>query len=145
MVENESKQPGMMFDSQLVELVRPVIDQAFLEHGDVLRSCCVIFDYYGALNDTDGINKAVWLGPEGPQSDPAGIVGSIAVTLQAAAHMFDRAFQLLHTVREESESTLTELLERKVELESVKKELDALRNEVGSPGGPVTSSEDTTE
>ena len=145
-MENDTKQPGLMFDSQLVELFRPTIDQAFLSHGDVLRSVVVVLDYYGALNDTDGINKAIWLGPEGPQSDPAGIVGSIGVTLQAAAHMFDRSFQLLHTIREEMESTLKDLHERKVELESVTKELDALKGtENGSPGGPATSAEDTAE
>lgn len=145
-MDNDTKKPGMMFDSQLVELFRPTIDQAFISHGDVLRSVVVVLDYYGALNDTDGINKAIWLGPEGPQNDPAGIVGSIGVTLQAAAHMFDRSFQLLHTIREEMESTLTDLHERKVELESVKKELAALQGtETGSSGGSTTSPEDTAE
>ena len=62
-MENDVKQPGVMFDSQLVEHFRPTIDRAFLDHGDVLRSVVVVFDYYGALNDTDGVNKAIWLGP----------------------------------------------------------------------------------
>lgn len=140
-MENDVKQPGVMFDSQLVEHFRPTIDRAFLDHGDVLRSVVVVFDYYGALNDTDGVNKAIWLGPEGPQSDPAGIVGSIGVTLQAAAHMFDRSFQLLHTIREEMENTLTDLHERKVELETVKKELENIR---GDSGGATPSSENPT-
>lgn len=135
-MENDLKQPGVMFDNKLVELFRPTIDRAFLDHGDVLRSTVVVFDYYGALNDTDGINKAIWLGPEGPQSDPAGIVGSIGVTLQAAAHMFDRSFQLLHQVREEMESTLSELHERKKELESVKEELDKLGGDSGGITDP---------
>ena len=136
MVEKEessesAKQPGMMFDSQLVELFRPTIDNAFYNHGDVLRSVLVSFDYYGPLNDAPDLNKAIWLGPEGAQQDPAGIIGSIGATLQAAAHMLDRAFLLRNALREDTEKAITELHERKKELEQVKTELETLRGDSG--------------
>jgi len=135
------KQPGVMFDSQLVELFRPTVDEAFIEHGDVLRSVLVSFDYYGPLNDAPDLNKAIWLGPEGAQQDPAGILGSIGSALQAIAHMFDRAFALRNVVREDMETTLGELHERKKEVEQLKNELQALR---GDAGGTAAPSEDTT-
>ena len=50
------------------------------------------FDFYGPLNDTEGISKGIWLGSEGAQTDPAGIIGSAGVTLQAAATIIDRGF-----------------------------------------------------
>ena len=118
------KQPGVMFDSQLVEIFHPTIDKAFMEHGDVLRSVLVSFDYYGALNDAPDLNKAIWLGPQGAQQEPAGIIGSIGATLQAVAHMLDRAFLLRNAIREDLEETIKALHERKAELEQVKKELE---------------------
>ena len=48
--EEEQKEAGVMFDSQLVELFRPTINQAFIEHADVLRSVIVNFDYYGPFS-----------------------------------------------------------------------------------------------
>jgi len=135
-VENEgssesAKQPGMMFDSQLVELFRPTIDDAFYKHGDVLRSVLVSFDYYGPLNDAPDLNKAIWLGPEGAQQDPAGIIGSIGSSLQAVAHMLDRAFLLRNALREDMEKAISELHERKKELEQVENELETLRGDAG--------------
>ena len=145
MVENvepspDVKQPGVMFDSQLVELFRPTVDDAFIRHGDVLRSVLVSFDYYGPLNDAPDLNKAIWLGPEGAQQDPAGILGSIGSALQAIAHMFDRAFALRNAIREDMETTLAELHERKKEVEHLKSELQAIQ---GDAGGTVTPAEDT--
>lgn len=145
MAENDElspnvKQPGVMFDTQLVELFRPTVDEAFIEHGDVLRSVLVSFDYYGPLNDAPDLNKAIWLGPEGAQQDPAGILGSIGSALQAIAHMFDRGFALRNALREDYEKTLGELHERKKELEQLKNELQSLR---GDAGGTATPSEDT--
>lgn len=121
---SNAKQPGVMFDSQLVELFHPTIDKAFMEHSDVLRSVLVSFDYYGSLNDAPDLNKAIWLGPQGAQQEPAGIIGSIGATLQAVAHMLDRAFLLRNAIREDLEETIQALHERKAELEQVKKELE---------------------
>lgn len=137
----DQKQAGIMFDAQLVELFRPTINQAFIEHADVLRSVVVSFDFYGPLNDTEGINKGIWLGSEGAQTDPAGIIGSAGVTLQAAATIIDRGFQLLGGVREELQKTLQDLKERREELEQVKKELGSVRDS----GGASSSSSDSTE
>ena len=127
------KQPGVMFDKQLVELFRPVITEAFLVHVDVLRSIVVSFDYHGPLNDTEGINKGVWLGPDGAQTDPAGIIGSAGVTLQASATILDRGFQLLEGVREELQATLQDLHERKQELEQIEAEIKGKRNSGDAP------------
>lgn len=128
----DAKQPGVMFDSKLVELFHPTIDNAFMQHGDVLRSVLVSFDYYGPLNDAPDLNKAIWLGPQGAQQDPAGIVGSIGATLQAVAHMLDRAFLLRNAIREDLEETIQTLRERKEELEQLEKDLEERR---GDPGG----------
>jgi hypothetical protein len=136
----EEKQPGVMFDTQLVELFRPVINDAFIHHGDVLRSVVISFDYHGPLNDTEGINKGVWLGPEGAQTTPAGIIGSAGVTLQAAATILDRGFALLTGVREDLQKTLQELNERTQELEQVKAEIKAISNS----GGSSTEVEDSS-
>ena len=95
-----------------------------MEHSDVLRSVLVSFDYYGSLNDAPDLNKAIWLGPQGAQQEPAGIIGSIGATLQAVAHMIDRAFLLRNAIREDLEETIQALHERKAELEQVKKELE---------------------
>lgn len=130
-----------MFDSQLVEIFRPTIDKAFMEHADVLRSVVVSFDFYGPLNDTEGINKGIWLGSEGAQTDPAGIIGSAGVTLQAAATIIDRGFQLLGNVREELQKTLQDLKERREELEQVKTELGIVRD----TGGAAPPSSDSAE
>ena len=128
---SNAKQPGVMFDSQLVELFHPTIDKAFMDYADVLRSVLVVFDYYGSLNDAPDLNKAIWLGPQGAQQEPAGIIGSIGASLQATAHMLDRAFLLRNALREDLEETqkalqtaLQALHERKEELEQVKKELE---------------------
>jgi hypothetical protein len=135
------KQPGVMFDKQLVELFRPVITEAFLAHVDVLRSVIISFDYHGPLNDTEGINKGVWLGPDGAQTDPAGIIGSAGVTLQAAATILDRGFQLLDGVRGELQVTLQDLHERKQELEQIEAKIEGIRNS----GNASSEVEDTTE
>jgi len=135
----EIKQPGVMFDAQLVELFRPTIVEAFSAHTDVLRSVVISFDYYGQLNDADGVGKGIWLGAEGQQTDPAGIIGSAGVTLQAAATILDRGFQLLQGVRTELENTFKELTERKQELEKVKAELGHIRD----AGGADPSASDT--
>ena len=133
-VVSNAKKPGVMFDSQLVELFRPTIDSAFVKHGDVLRSVLVSFDYYGPLNDAPDLNKAIWLGPQGAQQDPAGIVGSIGSTLQAVAHMLDRAFLLRNAIREDLEETLEALRERKEELEQLEKDLEERgRDSGGAP------------
>ena len=130
-VVSDAKQPGVMFDSQLVEMFRPTIDTAFSQHGDVLRSVLVSFDYYGSLNDAPDLNKAIWLGSQGAQQDPAGIVGSIGSTLQAVAHMLDRAFLLRNAIREDLEETLEALRKRKEELEQIKKDIEKGRRDSG--------------
>jgi len=137
----DQKQAGVMFDSQLVELFMPTINEAFAEHADVLRSVVVSFDFYGPLNDTEGISKGIWLGSEGGQTDPSGIIGSAGVTLQAAATILDRGFQLLGGVREELEKTLKELKERKEELEQVKAELGGVRDSGGTSSPASDSAE----
>ena len=136
--DSDVKQAGVMFDSQLVEFFMPTITEAFAEHADVLRSVIVSFDFYGPFNDTEGVSKGIWLGSEGAQTDPAGIIGSAGVTLQAAATIIDRGFQLLGGVREELEKTLRELKERREELEQVKTELGSLRD----TGGASSSTSD---
>lgn len=137
----DQKQAGVMFDSQLVEHFMPTINEAFAAHADVLRSVVVSFDFYGPLNDTEGISKGIWLGSEGAQTDPSGIIGSAGVTLQAAATILDRGFQLLGHVREDLEKTLQELKERKEELEQVKAELGGVRDSGGTSSPASDSAE----
>ena len=148
-MEENAKQPGVMFDTQLVELARPVIDESFIQHGDVLRSMLVVYDYHGPLNDAPDLNKAIWLGPEGAIQDPAGIIGSIGSTLQAVAHMLDRAFVMRDALREDIEAKLVELTDTLSELEERKKELEQVENKnqglEGDPGGTSDSAGDTTE
>ena len=128
-----------MFDTQIVELVRPTVEEVFIQHGDVVRSVYVGIDYHGPLNDTDGINKGLWLGPEGAQTSPAGIIGSAHVLLHGAATIIDRGFTLLGGVKENLAETLQELHERKQELEQVKAEIAAIRD----VGGPSATAEDS--
>lgn len=91
----QPKTPGQMFDAHLVEMFRPTVAQAFVEHGDVLRSVVVSFDYYGALNDADGLSKGMWLGPFGQVNTPDGIVGSAKVMVDALSVILNRAQQMI--------------------------------------------------
>lgn len=148
-MEDTAKQPGVMFDTKLVELIRPAIDESFIQHGDVLRSMLVVYDYHGALNDAPDLNKAVWLGPQGAQQDPAGIIGSLGATGQAMAHMLDRAFSLRDALREDFEEKVQTLTNTLAAIEERTKELEQLENEIkslqGDSGGATDPAKNTAE
>lgn len=93
------KVPGQLFDEHLVEIARPVVAAMFQEHGDVLRSVGVFFDYYGTLNDAD-IQKGLWFGPHGMVQSPDGIIGSLGSSLRLTAEILNRGFQLEAALRE---------------------------------------------
>ena len=87
------KKIGQPFDQHLVEMLSSVVGDCFLQHGDVLRSVVIVFDYYGALNDAD-VTHAIWQGPQGTVTTPEGIVGSISSTMKYLEVAMRRLYQL---------------------------------------------------
>jgi len=125
-------EPGKTFDIQIIEKLRPALYTCFQHHGDMLRSIGVFFDYYGALNDTPGIQNGMWLGPQGSVTSPDGIIGSAGACLTMLESIFERAFQVQAQTRENLEVVLTETYKRSQELERLKEEQAKLEAEVES-------------
>lgn len=106
----EPPQP-LMFDEALVASFRPALAQAFLDHGDVLRSVGIVFDYRGALNDA-AIQHGMWLGAQGTVVDAAAVIGSLGNSLKLTGVMLDRAFGLYQQLSERLMVLSKEILEK---------------------------------
>jgi len=135
LVMEGGKQPGVTFDMQIVELLRPALTECFQKHGDMLRSVGVFFDYYGSLNATPSIQKGMWLGPEGAVSTPDGVIGSLQGSLVLLEEILTRAAQMEAHARENLGVLLGEIQQRSEEHEQLKRQIAELRGELGDSGG----------
>lgn len=91
----------LMFHEKLDSFFRDTGQKAFMAVPE-LRSIVVVYDFYGKLNDTPGINKGMWLHSEGGSEKPAdSIAGSAGATIQALAHMLDEQMALYNKLTNE--------------------------------------------
>lgn len=113
---SSAQQTKLLFDEKLNELFRPTANQAFTTCNE-LRSVLVIFDYYGALNDTPGVSKGLWLSADGnsPRATDS-IVGSVGNTLQCLANMFDDMFARYQELQQRLVVVSQEVLEKEQQL-----------------------------
>lgn len=85
----DEEQQKMLFDEKLNSIFRDASQNAFLKIPE-LRSVVIVYDFFGKLNDAQGVNKGMWLHASGSGDKPAdSIVGSAGATIQALAHMID--------------------------------------------------------
>jgi len=124
-----------MFDKDLQEKFQAAITQAFQEHADVLRSVIVVFDYHGALNTTEGLTKALWMGPHGPVTSPEGISGSIQGLLRVLLQCYDRMQSFNEHIHNEIEAKMKELKEVYSGEEAAKAESGPEQTEEQESGG----------
>ena len=126
------KQVGQPFDRHLVAMFEPVVDEAFKQHGDTLRTVIVLFDYHGALNAAD-VAHAIWRAYSGPAATAADITGSIGAGMAFMEMAMNRLYRLSLQAKEELDETNRQLEEARQALEAAKEELgpDQLRGERG--------------
>jgi hypothetical protein len=113
--------PGM-FDAQLIQLFHTAAAAAFLRHGDVLRSVGLVLDYHGGLNNTEGIKKGLWLGPQGQVSDPAAVIGSMQQTLVLWGEISSRALQITGNAQDMLAAVLREIHQKQQEQQHAEQE-----------------------
>jgi len=117
-----------MFDESLVDMFRKQAHQAFVQHGDVLRSIVVIFDYHGELNRAK-VQRGIWLGPEGPVTTPEGMAGSIDGLMLMHLQAFERLRKFNQHISQETGALLQQLQETVDGQEE-----DQAKQEAGRPG-----------
>jgi hypothetical protein len=120
-------------------MLSSVVGDCFLQHGDVLRSVVIVFDYYGALNDAD-VNHAIWQGPQGTVTTPDGVVGSISSTMKYLEIAMRRLYQLRGLIAEELLQTEKKLLE--VQHQAQAQEAQAGGSEDPGPAGELRAGAD---
>jgi hypothetical protein len=108
----EEKATGLRFDEAAVKEMREAATLVFSRHPEV-RSIAVVFDYRGALNDAN-VNKALWLGPDGPVRKLDGMFGSLANMLRLTDHMFSLAAAEELRLRESAAKAAVELIQTRV-------------------------------
>lgn len=120
----EEKATGTPFHVAAIESFRHTINEVLAKHPEV-RSCTAVLDYRGGLNSAQ-IDKAIWMGENGPVQDIAAVIGSINNTLLALEVMFVRA----HVLEEQLRQRLANLSK-----EVIVKESDAQTANTDTVGG----------
>ena len=113
------KQVGQPFDDHLIAMFEPVLDEAFKQHADVLRTVAIIFDYHGNLN-TAAVAHAIWRAHAGPAETVPEINGTVSATLSFMELAMNRLFNM-------SVHICNTVLGQKKELDDVNRQLEEAR------------------
>jgi hypothetical protein len=127
----QGKVRGRTFDMQIIELFRPYVIEAFQKHGDMLRSVGIFFDYYGSLNEAAGVQKGMWMGPEGPVQTPDGVIGSLQGSLILVQEILGRAAEMEGNARENLTVLLTEIQKRSEEYDELEAKIREAKKQLG--------------
>ena len=84
----EEKATGQPFDKAALSRMRETAQTVIAAHPEI-RSVIVVMDYKGALNDAK-VDRAVWIGDQGPVTAVDGLFGSLSSMLRVLELMFQR-------------------------------------------------------
>jgi len=123
--------PPPMFDQQIVDELKPAIQGVLDKHAGIVRSIGVFIDYRGKLNHTDGVNRGIWIGREGPIVDVDAIVGSGHACLYLSGCVLDRLVELHSHLSQEIADKLKQIgaLDEQAKKHAVKKREGAEEDE----------------
>jgi hypothetical protein len=116
----DEKARGLSFDKATIQAFRKTVLEVCSEHPEV-RSVVVTVDYAGGLNDAN-IDKALWLGADGPVKSIAAVLGSVSNTLRTLEIMFGRAIQLEAELRKQIQASGAEVVNQQKALHAVNEE-----------------------
>jgi hypothetical protein len=119
----------MLFSEKLNSFFRQAGLQASI-HVPELRGFVVIYDYFGTLNDLNGLSKGIALSSDGgPINTPDGLVGITLATMQGLAHLQDDLMNTALGISDHIKESQKELLAAKEELASLQEKIAAAKGE----------------
>ncbi len=116
----------LSFEQKILAEFRVTAFERFAAHPE-LRSVVVVLDYAGALNDAP-IDKALWIGKDGPINNIAAVLGSLDNVIATLEPMFARAITLNRNLRDQATVLGTELIKRRKELDELTAAIAAAKN-----------------
>ncbi len=123
------EQKRMLFSEKLNSFFRQAGLQASI-HVPELRGFVVIYDYFGTLNDLNGLSKGIALSSDGgPINTPDGLVGITLATMQGLAHLQDDLMNTALGLSEACKESQKELLAAKEELADLQSKISQAKGE----------------
>jgi len=131
----EEQARNLPFYQAALNEFRATAANVFASHPEV-RSAVVVLDYRGGLNDAK-IDKAIWLGDNGPVNEPAAMFGGIYNMLGVLEVMFTRAAQNEQAMVQRAQALGAEIVKREQRLAEVNKAVAAAEASAPGPIGPT--------
>ena len=113
----EEKVQRQSFDTVAVATMQAAAVAVLSQHPEV-RSVVVVLDYHGELNEAK-VNRALWIGENGPVTSLPALFGSVNVTLRTLDFMFRRISETEQNLRERAQVLGAEVVKRQKELNAI--------------------------